>query len=322
MPVAEQDQDRRDGVKPVVLVPSRKWGGLLGADADAEFELLRLWEAPDPDALLAARGSDIAAVFGVRLDVAILDRLPNLRLIVLPGAGYDGIPVAAARARGIVVVNAGATHSADVAEHAVTLTLASLERLPELQAWVRKGGWFGGEFPWHRRALSAQRFGIAGLGNIGIAIAERLAGFGGEIAWWGPHAKPARWPCRASLVELARWCSVLIVAVRGDARGLVDRGIIEAAGSDGLLVNVSRGQVVDEDALIAALRGGRLGRAALDVFRDEPTPPARWDGVPGVILTPHVGGVSEQSRVSLRAAALRNLRSLLDGGPVVHEVLG
>lgn len=306
--------------KPVLLVIGAKWGAFLRDALDDAFEVLRLWQAPDPDALLAARGQDVDAVFASHLDAAVLARLPNLRLIVCPGAGYDGIPLAAARARGITVANAGATHSADVAEYAITLALAARVQLPELQAWLHEGDWAHGEFPVVRRAWSAERFGIVGLGNIGTAIAERLAAIGGNVAWWGPHAKPAPWPRHESLVDLARWCSVLIVAARGDARHLVDAAVIDAVGPDGAIVNIARGQVIDEDALIAALRAGSLGYAALDVFAAEPTPPTRWQGVPHVILTPHVAGVSQRSRQTLQAAAVQNLMSLIDGRPLVHAV--
>lgn len=308
--------------KPVLLVNGAKWGALLGDAVDTAFEVLRPWQAADPAALIEARRNDVAAVFAARLDAALLARLPNLRLIVCPGAGYDGIPVAAAHARGITVANVGATHSADVAEYAVTLALAAQARLPESQAWVRDGEWAHGEFPWLRNAWSAERFGIVGLGNIGRAIAERLTAIGGDVAWWGPHAKAAPWPRHASLLDLARWCSVLLVAARGDARHLVDAGVIDAVGAKGTIVNIARGQVIDEDALIAALQAGRLGYAALDVFADEPTPPARWRGVPHVILTPHVAGVSRRSRQTLRAAAVQNLMSLIDGRPLVHRVAG
>lgn len=308
--------------KPLLLVNGAKWGALLGDAVDDAFEVLRPWQAADPAALIDARRNDVAAVFGARLDVDVLACLPNLRLIICPGAGYDGIPVEQARARGITVANAGATHSADVAEYAVTLALAAQVRLPELQAWVRDGRWAQGEFPRLREAWSAERFGIVGPGNIGRAIAERLTAIGGEVAWWGPHAKPAPWPRHESLVELARWCSVLLVAARGDARHLINAEVIDAVGAAGTIVNIARGQVIDEDALIAALRAGRLGYAALDVFAAEPTPPARWQGVPHVILTPHVAGVSQRSRQTLRAAAVQNLMSLIDGRPLVHRVAG
>lgn len=306
--------------KPLLLLSHASADRLLGDALTDRFDRLKLWEASDPDALLRARGGEVIAALTTTLDAAMLDCLPKLKLIAVPGAGYEDIDVAAAKARGITVANAGDAHSADVADHAVALTLASIHRLPDMHAWVRDGAWERSGSPARRHALSAQRFGIVGLGNIGSAIAERLTPFGGEIAWWAPNNKPAAWPRRDSLRDLADWCTVLIVATRGDVEDLIDAATIAAVGSDGLLVNITRGGVLDEDALIAALRTATLGRAALDVFVDEPPPPARWQDVPNLILSPHVAGVSHESIERLRDAAVHNLLTVLDGGNVVNEV--
>ena len=306
--------------KPVLLLCEPSSERLLGEALAGRFDRLRLWEASDTDALLEARGAEVIAALTTTLDAHAIDRLSNLRLIVVPGAGYENIDVAAARKCGVTVANAGDAHSADVADHAVALTLASIHRLPDMHAWVRDGDWEQAGSPKRRHAMSAQRFGIVGLGNIGTAIAERLAPFGGEIAWWAPHDKEAEWPRRNSLLDLADWCTVLIVASRGDAEGLIDAATIEAVGRDGLIVNITRGSVIDEDALIAALQTGTLGRAALDVFAEEPTPPARWRDVPNVNLSPHVAGVSYESLRRLHDAAVRNLLTVLDGGPVVNRL--
>lgn len=290
-----------------------------GALAD-RFEFIRLWGADDPQTVIASRGAEVVATLTTSLDAAVLDRLPNLRLIVVPGAGYENIDVTAARTRGITVANAGNAHSGDVADHALALVLASVHRLPDMQAWVHDGRWQRNGQPRRRRGMSGQRFGIVGLGNIGTAIAERLAPFGGEIAWWAPRHKAARWPRLDSLIDLARWSTTLIVAIRGDATDLIDAETIAAVGSEGLIVNISRGAVIDEDAMIAALKNGTLGQAALDVFVHEPTSPDRWREVPHVILTPHIGGVSNEALSRLRDAAIRNLTTVLDGGSLVNEI--
>jgi lactate dehydrogenase-like 2-hydroxyacid dehydrogenase len=307
-------------IKPVVLLQTEYADRLLdGALAD-RFEFVRLWLAPDPVAVLRTHGRDVIAMLTTHIDASLLALLPNLRLIVAPGAGYERIDVAAARARGVRVGNAGDAHSDDVADHVLALVLASVHRLDEAQMWVRNGKWTTGAPLPRRHAMSAQRFGIVGLGHIGTAVAKRLVPFGGEIAWWSRSTHEAPWPRRASLIELARWCTALIVATRGDAVALIDAETISAVGPEGLIVNVSRGAVVDENALIAALCDGRLGGAALDVFVDEPTPAEKWRDVPNVVLTPHIAGVSHESAVNLRNAAIRNLVSALDGGPLVHEI--
>jgi lactate dehydrogenase-like 2-hydroxyacid dehydrogenase len=288
----------------------------------ARFDVLRLWS--EGDAAIRERGAQVVAVLTSgkdRIDSALLDRLPKLRLIAAVGAGYECVDVRAARLRGITVANAGDTHSGDVADHAVALTLAVIQRILPNDAWVRSGTWEAKGYPATRRALSAERFGILGLGRIGLAIAHRLAPFGAEIGWWGPTDRPAAWPRHDSARALAAWCSTLIVAARGDATALVDRDVIDAVGNDGYIINIARGQVIDEDALIAALRDGRLGGAGLDVFRDEPAPPGRWANVPNVVLSPHVAGVTVEAMARLRDTAVRNLMTALEGGAVVNEIL-
>jgi hydroxypyruvate reductase len=308
--------------KPALLLWTENMDRLLDGALEDRFDIIRLWREADPEAIIDKRGSEVIATLTVRerLDAAMLDRLPNLKLIVVPGAGYEGVDVAAARGRGVTIANAGDTHSSDVADHAVALAFVQILRLNEMDAWLRADCWRSEGLPARRRGLSGQRFGIVGLGFIGTAIAERLVPFGGEIAWWGRSAKPAPWPRKESLLELATWCTALIVAARGDAIGLIDQAVIEAVGPDGLIVNISRGQVIDEDAMIAALKDRRLGHAALDVFAEEPTPPERWQDVPHTIITPHIGGFTFEAMARLRDAAIRNLSTALDGGPVVNEI--
>jgi hydroxypyruvate reductase len=286
------------------------------------FDVLRLWS--EGDAAIRERGAGVVAILTSgrdRIDASLMDRLPKLRLIVAVGAGYEGVDVPAARKRQITVTNAGDTHSGDVADHAVALALAVIQQVLPGDAWVRSGTWVAKGYPPNRRALSAERFGILGLGRIGRAIASRLTPFGAEIGWWGPTDRPAAWPRHESALALAAWCTTLIVAARGDAVALVDRQVIDAVGCDGYIINVARGQVIDEDALIAALRDGRLGGAGLDVFCEEPAPPARWANVPNVLLSPHVAGVTVEAMARLRDTAVRNIMTALDRGAVANEIL-
>ena len=307
--------------KPGLLLFTSNMDRMCAPVAD-RFEVLRLWS--EGDAAIRERGADVVAILTSgqdRIDAALLDRLPKLRLIVAVGAGYERVDIAAAKRRGVTVANAGDTHSGDVADHAVALTLAVIQQVLPGDTWVRSGTWEIKGYPPVRRALSAERFGILGLGRIGRAIANRLAPFGAEIGWWGPTDRPAGWPRHESALALAAWCTTLIVAVRGDAIALVDRQVIDAVGSDGYIINIARGQVIDEDALIAALRDGRLGGAGLDVFREEPAPPGRWANVPNVVLSPHVAGVTTVAMARLRDTAVRNLKTALEGGAVVNEIL-
>jgi hydroxypyruvate reductase len=307
--------------KPGLLLFTSNMDRMCVPVAD-RFDVLRLWS--EGDAAIRERGADVVAILTSgqdRIDAALLDRLPKLRLIVAVGAGYERVDIAAAKRRGITVANAGDTHSGDVADHAVALTLAVIQQVLPGDAWVRSGTWEIKGYPPVRRALSAERFGILGLGRIGRAIANRLAPFGAEIGWWGPTDRPAGWPRHESALALAAWCTTLIVAARGDAIALVDRQVIDAVGCDGYIINIARGQVIDEDALIAALRDGRLGGAGLDVFREEPAPPGRWANVPNAVLSPHVAGVTTEAMARLRDTAIRNLKTALEGGAVVNEIL-
>lgn len=297
----------------------------MAGEAAARFDLVKMWEEPDFEAAITAKGASVAAILTTGqdhpIDAALIGRLPALKVIVAVGSGYAGVDVAAARARGVTVANAGDTHSGDVADHAIALAFALVQRLFPGDAYVRDGSWEAKGYPPHRRALSGERIGILGLGLIGQAVAERLVPFGCEIGWWGPNDKPVPWQRHDSPLALARWCTTLIVAARGDCLGLVDRAMIAALGTDGHIVNVSRGGVIDEDALIEALRAGQLAGAGLDVFRDEPTSAARWRDVPGTILTAHVAGQTAEAMARLRQAAALNLLTALDGGAVVNEIM-
>ncbi|MCX7864543.1 MAG: hypothetical protein N2423_05855, partial [Novosphingobium sp.] len=298
---------------------------LMAGAALERFDPIRTWQSDDPEALIDERGGDVVAILTMGKDYpindALFDRLPALKLIVGVGAGYECVDVGAARARGIKVANAGDTHSGDCADHAVGLALALNRRIMQFDAHVRSGAWKDKGFPSHPRAFSAEKCGILGLGRIGRAIALRLEGFGVEIAWWGPNPQDVPWRRMNSPLELAQWCTTLLIAARGDAVNIVDAEVIAAVGEQGYIVNIARGAVIDEDAVIAALKQGRLAGAALDVFREEPADPERWRDVPNVILSPHMAGQTREAMARLRHAAARNLLSVLDGGEVVNEVL-
>jgi len=305
----------------LLIYPYMEYMGGLITD---RFDLLKLWEESDPDGAIAERGAGVVAILTTGnepIGPSLIDRLPNLKVIVAVGAGYGGIDVPAARKRGIIVTNAGDTHSGDVADHAIGLILGLVQKLWFNDTYVRSGEWVEKGYPEHRRSMSAERFGILGLGRIGRAIGDRLVPFKGEIAWWGPNPKDAPWPRLSSPLELAKWSTVLIVAGRGDAGQVVTKEVVDAVGGDGYIVNVARGAVIDEEAIIAALCEGRLAGAGLDVFATEPTPPQRWADVPNVILSPHMAGQTIEAIARLHEAAATHLKTALDGGAVLNEIL-
>jgi hydroxypyruvate reductase len=245
---------------------------------------------------------------------AEMDRYPNLGRIVTTSAGYEGVDAEAAKARGIDIRTGVGANAEDVADMAVALTLAAMRRILQADAKIRSGDWEGRKYA-PIRSVYQYKVGIVGLGNIGKAIAERLKVFKCPIAWTGPRPKPdVDLPYVPSLLELAKQSDVLIVAAHLDAstRKMISREVIEALGPEGILVNVGRGGLVDEDELIAALRDGRLGAAALDVFEKEPTPAARWADVPNTILSPHVAAVTHGAFAKTMGRALGSVTEFLD----------
>ncbi|MDO1559735.1 2-hydroxyacid dehydrogenase [Brevundimonas sp. 2R-24] len=299
--------------KPAVLIVPRQLG-VLTPMLESLAEVHRLWEGPQADTAATIRA--LVVLGEQELDRKLVESLPNLGLIACFTAGYDGIDVAWARGRGLQVSHAPAVNHEDVADHALGLLLAHRRGIVAGDRQVREGGWD----PNARtisQSVGGARVGIVGLGAIGQAIARRCEAFGMRVSWWGPNPKPdATWPRAASLLELARASDVLIVACRADEtnRGLISDEVIAALGPSGLLINVARGKLVDEDALIAALKAGRLGGAALDVFEDEPTPAARWRDVPNTVLTPHAGGATTGAVQGMVGLLLKNLAAYFETG--------
>ncbi|MBV9996384.1 MAG: 2-hydroxyacid dehydrogenase [Caulobacteraceae bacterium] len=251
--------------------------------------------------------------------------LPKLKLLVMLGSGFEAMDLERLNAKGVAVSHGFGVNAPDVATHAVAMFLAHNRRLTDGDRRVREGAFRDRSREAGIRSVAGLKVGIVGLGQIGAAIARRLEGFGCDLAWWGPREKPDEpLPRRRSLHELAQWSDVLFLAARADHTnvGLIDRAIIEAVGPRGLIVNISRGSLADEDALIAALREGRLGGAALDVFEQEPTPPERWRDVPNVLLTPHSGGIGHLARLDMARMAGETVLGFLADGTVRNLAAG
>jgi hydroxypyruvate reductase len=250
--------------------------------------------------------------------------LPALGLIACVGVGHDGIDLDRARHRGIAVTAGRGVNDADVADMAIGLLLAVVRHIARGDRAVRAGAWTGLPALDRARSLSRMRCGIVGLGAIGTAIGRRLTGFGCDIAWWGPRPKPeAPWPRAESLAALAQGSDALIVAAPStpDSRGSIDAGILAALGPGGYLVNISRGDLVDEEALLAALHGGGIAGAALDVFAAEPDDGARWRDCDSVVLTPHLGGWADRAMADALAMCADNVAAFLAGAALPSPVL-
>jgi lactate dehydrogenase-like 2-hydroxyacid dehydrogenase len=241
---------------------------------------------------------------------AFLDTLPALEIIAVFGVGYDGIPLAYCGHRGIAVTNTPDVLTDDVADIALALVLMTARRLGEMERFVRSGAWRRGtNGPRLAATVGGKRAGILGLGRIGTAIAHRLEACRMQIAYTGRKPQDVGWPFVADLRELASASDFLVVACPGGAatRHLVDAGVLAALGPHGTLVNIARGSIVDEQALVAALQAGTLGAAGLDVFENEPNVPASLLALENVVLLPHVGSSTRETRRAMGELCKANL---------------
>jgi lactate dehydrogenase-like 2-hydroxyacid dehydrogenase len=293
----------------------------------ARYEIPVLPEGPRRAEFLARHAAQVRVVVTsgrYSVDAEIIAALPNLEVIVNNGAGVDLIDLAAAKQRGIGVSNTPDVLSDTVADTALGLTLMTLRRFAAADRYVRAGRWAReGSFP-YARDLSGLQVGILGLGRIGSAIATRLLGFDCAIGYHNRHridGSPYRYA--ESPLELAESVDVLVVATTGDerTRHLVDRTVLEALGPEGYLINIARGSVVDQDALVELLAGGALGGAGLDVFADEPNVPAALLDLDNVVLLPHIGSATARTRRAMALLTIRNLDSYLATGELVTPVL-
>ena len=293
-----------------VLEPTFKSGGLA---------TVRAWELSDDQ---RARVRSIVHAGEVVLTTEFLESLPALGLIANVSAGYDGIDVAWCRARGIEVTHARGLNAEDVADHAIGLLLAAWRNIPALDRIVHDGRWRQEDRIGGQPSLGGRTLGVVGLGHIGTAVARRAEAFRMKVQWWGPTEKDAPWPRAQNVLELARASDILVVACRAEPanRGLISADVIEAVGPAGLIVNISRGSLIDEPALRAALQDGKLWRAALDVFAQEPTPGELWADIPNAVLTPHTAGSSNEAVPLMVAQAVDNVRRFLAGEPLASPV--
>jgi lactate dehydrogenase-like 2-hydroxyacid dehydrogenase len=264
-----------------------------------------------------------AVVAGGVAPAGLLAQLPKLEIIASASVGYDGIDMAGAAARNIPVTNTPNVLNDDVADLAIALMVMTARRLAAADKYVRDGKWEkNGHMPLARRA-SRKKLGIVGLGRIGKDIARRAEAMDMEISYTNRRpVEGVTYRFIPTLVELAKQNDfVIVIASAGpDATKMIDREVIEALGPEGILVNVSRGRVVDEAALIAALKSGKLGGAGLDVFEDEPKVPADLMAMENVVLTPHVGSGTLETRTDMGQLALDNLAAWFAGKPLLTQV--
>ncbi len=274
----------------------------------------------------ARHGGTIRALVtngGTPISAELIAALPKLEVICAQGVGYEGVDLAAARARGITVTHGPGTNADCVADHAMALLLALLRDVAGNTAVIKAGGWREGNAM--RPAAVGRRLGLLGFGQIATRIAGRAGAFDMAVAYCARRRREdSALSFMPDVAALARWADILVVVVPGGAETyhMVDAAVLDGLGPDGFLVNVGRGSVVDTDALVAALREGRLAGAALDVYEGEPRAPRALRDCPNVLLTPHMAGRSPESVQATVTLLLENLNAHFAGRPVPTPVPG
>jgi lactate dehydrogenase-like 2-hydroxyacid dehydrogenase len=298
----------------------------------ASFKLHRLWEAADEAAFLASVAPRIRGIVtgagilsdgrALRIDGPFMAQFPALELVFNLGVGYDTIDAAWAAEHGIVVTNTPDVLTEETADTAMGLLLNTVRQFPAAERWLREGRWEKAPFPLSA-TLRGRTLGILGLGRIGKAIAKRAEAFGVAIAYCGRHKQDdVSFPYYATPLELAAASDILLVAAPGgpQTRNLVDRAVLEALGPQGVLINIARGSLVDQVALIEALQTGAIASAGLDVFTHEPHVPAELIALDHVVLFPHIGSATHETRRAMARLLIDNIEAWASGKPPLTPV--
>ncbi|MDR0379812.1 MAG: 2-hydroxyacid dehydrogenase [Candidatus Accumulibacter sp.] len=305
-------------------------GRLLPALEDwlrERYVLVVLDSVSDPAAFLAEEGARFAGVATLAhcgVSAEQIAAMPNLRVISCFGVGVDRIDMEAARARGILVGYTPDILNDCVADTAFALLLGIARAVPEADRYVRSGQWArDGQACFHlARKVSGARLGIVGLGRIGRTIARRALGFEMDIRYHARHVVPdVSWGYVPSLPDLARWADFLVVITAGgpDTRHLIDAEVLAALGPRGFLINVSRGSVIDEAALVRALVEKKIAGAGLDVFENEPRVPEELMGLENVVMLPHIASATEETRLAMAQRVIDNLDLFFAEGRLISQ---
>jgi hydroxypyruvate reductase len=292
------------------------------------YDLLDAAGKPPNEKFSAGELSAVRAMItagGTPLGADMMDLMPKLAAIVCYGTGYDGVDLAAASKRKIAVGHSPGANAVSVADIAVTLMLAAVRRLPVADNYVRSGDWAAAKpSPMMRpqAGMRGRKVGVYGMGEIGRKIAARVANFETEVGHFSRSQHDVPYQYFPNLDALAEWCSVLMIAVRAgaDTRHIVNADILRKLGRDGYVVNISRGSVIDQQALISALTDQTIAGAGLDVYAREPHAPDALTAFPNVVLTPHIGGHTLESHVAMQDCVMANLAAYFAGKPLPYEV--
>lgn len=290
------------------------------------FNVFDIKQLPDWEGFRKRHENDVVALLTNGHDGAprsLVEQFPNLKVIACNGVGYDAVDIPCALERQIMVTHTPNVLNKDVANTTLLLMLAISRRLMRDTHWIEAGRWANeGNAPL-TQSIEGARVGIVGLGRIGSTIARKLQAFDCELSYHARSQKSeVHYAYYANLVEMAKAVSYLVVITPGDdsTHHLINRDVMEALGPQGTLINVARGSVVDEPALVDALTSGKLGAAALDVFENEPYVPEALLGMDNVLLTPHVGSATEQTRRAMGNLAANNIISFYNEGEAISPV--
>lgn len=310
-----------------VLMP-RASDDYVIAEIDKRYRLHKLWESKDPEALIEAIKNDVGFIISSpstlpRIDGSFMSRFPNLKGVVNFGVGYDVVDVAWARAHHIEVTHTPNVLNAEVADFALGLLLSVVRQIPQADQFCRQGTWAARRFE-RSPSLIGRKMGILGLGRIGKEIARRSAAFGLDIAYHGRHKQDVPYLYYETFKNMAEDCDILMLVAPAspETHHIVNAEILNALGPDGIVVNVGRGSLIDQDALIDALEKKTILSAALDVFEGEPHIPERLKALPHVVLTPHIGSSSHKTIRAIGQLVLDNLEALMNGKPPLTPVPG
>ncbi|KAL0441523.1 UNVERIFIED_CONTAM: Hydroxyphenylpyruvate reductase [Sesamum radiatum] len=297
----------------------------LEEELDKRFNLFRYWKQPRPSEFLTQHAQTIRAVVGnatAGADAKLIDALPKLEIVSSFSVGLDKIDLTKCKEKGIRVTNTPDVLTDDVADLAIGLMLAVLRRICECDKYVRRGEWKFGDFKLTSK-FSGKRVGIIGLGRIGLAIAKRAEAFDCPISYYSRSQKNTNYKYYGSVVELASNCDILVVAcaLTPETTHIVNREVMDALGPTGVLINIGRGPHVDEPELVSALVEGRLGGAGLDVFEKEPEVPEQLFGLDNVVLLPHVGSGTLETRKDMADLVLGNLEAHFANKPLLTPVV-
>ncbi len=288
------------------------------------FHIVKLWQEQDPESIIQKYKDDVVAIncnMSHKISYKLMSALPSLELIATFSVGFDHIDLDAAKARGIKVTNTPDILCQETADTGLALLLATAKRVAEGDMFVRVGKWLSGELPLGT-SLANKTIGIVGLGGIGTKVAKRCEAFEMTVVYYGPREKDTPYRYYDDITTMAQDCDMMILTCPGgeETANLIDANILEALGPKGILINIARGSVVDEPALVHALQNDIIAGAGLDVYFNEPHVPEELISMDNVVLLPHIGSATLETRIMMGQLVIDNILAHFDGRELLTEV--